>query len=929
MTSQDELPVGREPELEAVADLLDRDRVGSAVLELEGEPGIGKTTVFRTALSRARESGYRVLTCRPAESEMSLAFVSLGDLLEPVFDETRSSLPSPQRSALEAALSRVEPAETFGRVAVSRATLAVLRALGSQAPVLIAVDDFQWLDPSSAAVLSFALRRLVDAPVRLLVTRRSGEGTEAVGPGSDVPVRREVIGPVSVEQLGRLIALRTQTLLPPPRLAELHTTSGGNPYFALEIVAALESMATPLDSSERLPMPPDIAALLRRRIISLSPAGLEATQLTAASPQRTATFVARLLGGDEGLQEAIADGILERDGERLSFTHPLLGSVVYGDLDPPLRQEIHQRLATATEDPDERALHLARARLEPDAAAATELDAAAARAYRRGAAAAAAEFQNQACRLTPVTLDDQRLDRLLRNAEYHLAAGDTAGGRSLLEGLLEERPSGTRRAQVALRLGQVRYLSDDVPTAHQLFADAARASGDDVALRAEAEQALAFTAMLGGDIPTALEHAHVSLELAQQLEEPRIRALALCRVALNEFLVGRGLRRESFEQAVELEAGHLDDAPIEWLPSYAYAWSCLMADDFETARIVYDGLRKAADDRGDERFSASVWFAASELETRAGNWAEAARLAERAVERARQAGLATIYVWSRYTQALVDAHLGHVQPARDAAADALELAGELGAIAPITQTTAALGFLELSLDDPAAAHDHLGPLSELIATVGIAEPGVVRFMPNEIEALITLGQLDQADHLLGLLDERAQALDRVSVRAAVARCRALRAAAVGEFDTARIAIEEALGQHARLNEPFELGRTLLAQGVIERRALQRSRARALLDRALELFDGLGAALWAEKAAAELARIPGRQPVAGGLSEAERRVAELAAQGLANKEIAARLYVTVRTVEAHLSKAYAKLGIRSRSQLAARLLELQNTVGFHN
>jgi DNA-binding CsgD family transcriptional regulator len=924
-----ELPVGRERQLKAVDELLDRDRVGGAALEFEGEAGIGKTTVFRAGVSRARESGFRVLSCRTAESEMSLGFVSLGDLLEPILDETGSLLPAPQRSALEAALSRVEPEESFGRVAVSRATLAVLRALSSEAPVLIAVDDLQWLDPSSAAVLNFAVRRLADAPVRLLLSRRTGAGTEVLGAGDDLPVRREVLGPLSVEQLGRLITQRTDTLLPPPRLAELHRTSGGNPYFALEIVAALESLATPLDSGEPLPVPSDVAALLRRRITSLSAAGLEAAQVTAASPQRIATFVTAVLGDETGLREAIADGILELHADRLSFAHPLLASVVYADLDRARRQQIHHRLAAAAGDPDERALHLARATLEPDAGAAAELDAAATRAYRRGAPAAAADFQDHACRLTPLTLEDERFDRLLRNAEFHLAAGDTTHGRSLLEDLLDERPAGRHRAQVCLRLGQVRYMSDDVATAHQLFSAAASDAGDDHALRAEAEQALAFTAMLGGDIPTALDHAHVSLRVAQQLEEPRILALALCRVALNEFLAGQGLRRDWFERAVELESGHLDDAPIEWLPSYAYAWSCLMADDFETARTVYAGLDRTAEERGDERFSASVWFATSELETRVGNWAEAGRRAERAVERSRQAGLATIYVWSRYTQALVAAHLGHVQPAREAADDALKVAGELGATAPITQTTALLGFLELSLDEFAAAHDRLGPLSELIVTVGIAEPGVVRFMPNEIEALIALGQLDEADHLIALLDERAQKLDRISARAALGRCRALRAAAVGEFDAARAALEEALQQHGRLNEPFELGRTLLAQGTIERRALQRSRARTVLGQALELFDGLGAALWAEKAAAELARIPGRQPVASGLSEAERRVAELAAQGLANKEIAARLYVAVRTVEAHLSKVYAKLGVRSRSQLVARLAEGQNTVGFHN
>lgn len=308
----------------------------------------------------------------------------------------------------------------------------------------------------------------------------------------------------------------------------------------------------------------------------------------------------------------------------------------------------------------------------------------------------------------------------------------------------------------------------------------------------------------------------------------------------------------------------------------------------------------------------------SELECRLGHWDRAAALATEAVQRSRLAGLGTLRAWALHAQALVQAHAGQGDEARATIAEGLRVARGAGALAQASQLTSTLGFLELSCGDPAAAHAPLGPLAELVGSYGVVEPGVVRFMPDEIEALIGLGQFDAAQRLLSLLEERALALDRVSMRAAAARSRALLTAARGSFDAARAAIAEALAQHERLDEPFELGRTLLAQGAIERRGLRRAAARAALTRAREIFDGLGAPLWSERAASELARIPGRGPASPELTEAERRVATLAAEGLANKEIAARLYVTVRTVEAHLSKAYAKLGLRSRAQLAARL-----------
>ncbi|HEU4977653.1 MAG TPA: AAA family ATPase, partial [Solirubrobacteraceae bacterium] len=653
--------VGRERELLAVAALIEPAATACFALALDGEPGIGKTSVLERGVALGRERGYTVLGCRPVESESALAFVSLGDLLEPVAsDAAVRAMPAIQQRALETALARRPPGEAFGRHAVSRATLAVLRALADDAPVLIAIDDAQWLDASTEAVLRFALRRLRDSPVRALLALRSERGVQPSVLGGEVAVQRIAIGPLSADELGRVVADRLDVSLARPRLAELHATSGGNPYFALEIVRALLARGEPVGSGGPLRAPESIAVLLRARLARRSPAALDVLLLAAASPQPTASRTERVAGSAEGLREAVAEGMLEHDGDRLRFTHPLLASVVYAGADPLLRREAHARLAAATDDPDERAAHLARATADPDETVAADLSAAAHRAARRGAPATAAELEEHALRLTPPDLDELRFARSLRTAEYRLAAGDTERGRLLLERLLETSSHPARRARLALRLGQVRYTSDDVAAARALFDSALAEAGDDDGLRAEAEQALAFTAMLGGDIPTALARARSSLRLAERAGEPRILSLALCRVGLTQFLGGHGLDRPLFERALELETDHLDEVPVEWLPSYAFAWSCLMADDLPAARALYEQLARTAEERGDERFTASVLFATSELETRAGNWGAAVRLAAEAVERSRQSGLGTIHAWALCAKALVAAHLGQV-----------------------------------------------------------------------------------------------------------------------------------------------------------------------------------------------------------------------------------------------------------------------------
>ena len=280
------IPVGRERELEMAAELIARRNGASSALIFEGGPGVGKTTVLNAAVASALSSGCRVLSCRPAESEASLPFVALGDLLEPAFEAGFDQLPPAQRNALAVALARVDPTVTFGRLAVSRATLAMLRELARESPVVIAIDDAQWLDRSTAQVLAFAMRRLGEAPVHVLLTQRSGGDADLIALSRDVPKTRLTVGPLTLELLGRLISEHFEITLTRPRLRELHATTGGNPYFALEILRALAGRNAPLAPGEALPVPHDIAVLLRSRISSLSDPARDALLLIAAPRSR-------------------------------------------------------------------------------------------------------------------------------------------------------------------------------------------------------------------------------------------------------------------------------------------------------------------------------------------------------------------------------------------------------------------------------------------------------------------------------------------------------------------------------------------------------------------------------------------------------------------------------------------------------------------
>jgi DNA-binding CsgD family transcriptional regulator len=903
--------IGRHREKAEADRFLDLVTEGPAALVIEGEAGIGKTTVWRAALDAARSRSYRVLICRASESEGALSFLGLGDLLEGAGGDALKLLPEPQRVALEQALRR-SAGDSPDRVSVARGALSVFRASAAEAPTVVAIDDVRWLDTPSAVVLRFVVHRLTDERLGFLVSVRDGGATSleldhAFAGGALVRLRLESL---SFEELEEVVRLHLPVSFTRPTWRALHRISGGNPFFALQLADALERRGGQALGPE-LPIPQTLADAVRERLAALSPSAQAALLPVAALAQPTLALVQAGAAEAEGVEEAVQAGVLQIDGERLRFAHPLLASFVYGDAPEAVRRAVHRRLAALVADPEENALHLGRGAVDPDEPVAATLEATADRAAKRGHREIAAELAEHAERLTPTARADDRARRVRKAAGFLYAAGDGRRSLEILEELVERLPPSEERAR-ALRL--LALVVDDVPRSTALLEQALVEAGDDLELCSQVFTLLSAKESWGGDWGAGARRLRKAVELAERSGGGAAIATASARLAWAE--VGPD-RLPLIERAVEIERSLPEFLPYPDSPSHLYGVVLLAADRFDEARQQLEGSYERGLALGDShRLVHLGWLA--ELELRAGNWERALAHARACEVLGRQFGTRDADAWGAWSRALVEAHLGNVDAAAEAGERASRLARAIGFQWIIALSELALGFLHLSAGREAAALDHLLPLLAERAGVELHPSLVARTHSNAIEALVGTGELGHAETLARRLEKHARAMPVPSAMAAAARCRALVLAQGGDLPAARASIEHALAAHVLLLEPLELARTYLAKGSIERRAKQKAEARASLARAEEIFAELGARLWLERARRELARTGLTRLVDRELTPTELRVAELAASGSQNKEIAGALFVSVKSVEANLSRVYAKLGIRSRVELASRL-----------
>lgn len=905
---------GRERELAVAGEFLDHAPEQPTALLVEGDPGAGKTTIWQAVVERAEATGFRVLQARPAEAETKLALSAVADLYDDVPASAYAALPAPQRASMDVALLRVDP----GSTALARRTLAAavrnsLGVLAAARPLLVAVDDVHWLDAASAAVLRYAMRRLRTGDLRWLLARRTAARAslapdDCLGAGAVVHLH---VTPLGASPLRQMLCERFDRTLGRPALMRIVEASGGNPLHALEIARELAQQQSRSHGTE-LPVPADLQALVGRRLRRL-PTRTRNEVLAAAA---LAAPEVSLLDEDALAPAEEADLVHIDARGRITFTHPLIASAVYRSASTARRRKIHAGLAPLVADTEQRARHLALAATDPDEHIADLLVAGATLARRRGSWEAAAELLERAHDLTPAERRDEATARLVAAAEHHAHAGDRARARVLLEQTLDPTLDGAQRAAALRVLAEISYHDGNFVEARRLYTEAL-AHADDLRLAAVVELGISYTHSNTWDHDAAATHAARAHRLAAHAGDPGLIARTLAHVVMYDFLCGRSVDWTRLERAVHLEDTDAIVA-LETRPTVIAALLQLYVGQHGVAREHLRAIADDAADRGDESDLAFIMLWRSWLETRAGDYRAADDLVDQGLAVAALTGSHSTHAWLLAERALIRAHRGDVDGTRRDCAEVTALLPRFGNRLTLIWVTASLALLELSLGDPHAAWAASARLTTFVEEHGVRDPAPVFFLPDALEALIAIGELDRADGVLRDLEARADALDRVWAVAAAARCRALLQAARGDLDGALAAVDRSRAVHSRIDMPFEAARTHLVAGAIERRCRRRAAARASFEDALARFEHLRAPLWADQARRQLDRTGTRRSSGDLLTPTERRVAELAARGLTNREVAARLFISPKTVESNLARVYRKLGIMSRAELGGHM-----------
>jgi DNA-binding CsgD family transcriptional regulator len=916
--------IARAPELAAIERFLSHAGDGPSAFLLEGPAGIGKTILWASGCASAAAHGCTVLTTAPTRSESSIPLAGFWDLFANVDDEFLAVLPAPQRRALEVALLRSDPDEAArppDQRALAVGAAALLRAMAGVAPVVLAIDDVQWLDDGSASVLAFALRRMGDAPVAVLLSLRD----QLPSPGplaieAAVPrFERCTLGPLPLAAIHHIFVDRLDQRFPRPTLVRIEEASGGNPFYALELGRALVRSSEAPAPGRPLPVPETLDALTTERIESLPERTREALTVAALTTEPSVEVLARA-GVDDpasALEPAVRDGVVAITEGTVRFTHPLLVSTALAHADPAELRHVHARLAAAVTSKDARALHTGLAASVPDEMAARMLDDAAHRVRGRGVPAGAAELYELAESLTPPEQTEDRRRRRFDAARCLFEAGESQEARRLLEAQIAGLEPGPERARSLQLLGQIVGRSASWREALVSATQALAEPGGDDGLRAAIERDIAFCHVCLGDLGSSIQHVTVAAELAERAGTRGILAQALASLTILRFLSGQGLDDRMLERALSLDDG-AHTSPWEPRPRFVAALLLLWTIRLDEARGAFSALRAEAAERGDETIIPSIDLYLVLASLWAGDPGAAQRFADEALDVATLIGEPVTNALAFTCSALVDAYAGRTAPAFERGAEALGLFFASAFMLYTTFPLMALGFAELSAGAPAAADERLRPLADLTTMMPLGNPILAIFLPDEIEAVIALDDLDRAGMYLAWMEDRNRATPHPWAEAVVERCAALLAAGRGDLDDALVRAERALRAHEALPMPFERARTVLVKGLVHRRRREKRLADETLREALEAFESLAAPLWAERARAELSRVGLRPKAPAELTETELRVAELAAGGLTNREVGEAAFLSPKTVEKVLSRVYRKLGIGSRAELGARV-----------
>lgn len=883
--------IGRDQEVDRIEDIVASIARGARFVVIRGDAGIGKTALWRWAVQRSRQAGYLTLATRGSvEADLHGPMVGLVELF---------ATTNPAPGTLEPDVDR------FVR---GRAVLTTLRRLTVETPVVVAIDDVNWLDPVSAGALRYALRRVVDEPVLVLATERFDPSTAPDDRTIPTDRREEIfLGPLSLDAT-RIIAGTVADFIPRPTLARIHALSGGNPLYATELARAAELFDDSLETS----VPPTLLAALTSRVAGVADSVLEIMQLAAAYGPASAAALARAAGVSDVtplVTAAVESGLLTVGDDLLvRFAHPLLASVVLAGVEPSRRQVLHARLAATVDDADARARHLALSCTGVDAGAATELQEAATRAARRGASALAADFAWHSVRVTPPGDIEDKVRRVFAAIVHRAAAGHKATALAEGDHLVATLPEGPIRAEaIALRVGL------DFDGGDEFLEQALAEAGSDDGLRGRILELRGWLDIVHrAEVRKGMALAEEALAIARRLDDPTMEMLAASTVAAASLLLGHP-RDDLMDRALAL-AETVPGPRLGRGPAGVHARHCLWGGRLDEARTILEDLHRAGVQAGIEFQRPYRILDLAGLEIAAGNLAVAADLADDGIESAADAGNAQAVAWLCYPVGIVRAHLGDVDRASEAARVLQSRAADQDGRTRLVMAHHVRGMIALAAGDPAAALAALEPALQMARDVGVRLPSPVPVLPDAIEASALVGAADACADLAAELDEQAADLGQLPwVVAAAQRGRGLAALAAGDDDAIEL-LGDAAGAFDAMGYVIDAARALLLQGYALRRFGRRNRSADVLSDARRQFLAIGAEPWAALAAAELERVaPGREQAE--LTPMEARIAALVAAGKRNREIAGELFVSVSTVESHLTRMYRKLEVRSRTELA--------------
>ena len=898
---------GRDPEREAIAALLNRARAGNGgALVVRGVAGSGKSTLLADAVADAvAGDGDTVLRTSGVESESPLAFAALQRLLWPLRGRL-DSLPQPQQVALRAVLG--EASGEGDRYLAFLATLSLLADAAEDGPVVAVVDDAQWLDDASAAALLFAARRLDAERVALLFAARDGDARRFEAP--DLPTL--TLEGVSGKDAATLLSARTGGAVDPGVRDQLVAATGGNPLALVELSAALDADQlagrTPLPSP--LPLTGGVERAFLDRYRRLTEAAQRLLLVAAADDTGRLTVVRdaaeRLDAGDDALDAAERSGLLSVDGTVLSLYHPLVRSAVYRAATSAGRRAVHRALAEALQDdPDRRAWHLAAATDRPDDAVVAALDAVAQRAAGRGGHEAAAAAWSRAAELT--TGGEERGRRLYLAASSAWLGAHPSRAAALAESAAAQLTEPVLRAQLLTLQGQIAWNTRSLNDGYDLILQAAEvAAGADDELARQLAMLAASLAAFGGRSPRDVEPTKLVGQPAADAA-PRTRAAH----ALLQGFVAVADRRwgpavAGFREAFALtDAAPVDDHVLQ--PNLGVA-SWLVDDDARTLRLHEEQLTAA-------RRSGALTMVEHALtrgfyaQVTTGAWSKAAAAAAEALPLAASTGHVGMTALPHAELALVAALRGE-----EAADDHVDEAARIRERHPVGITDGiVVDLIHWTRGLRAAAT----PATALHHLEQVRAPWIRRMAaPDLFELAIRAGRPEVAAEWLAEVTAFAKEVQSPAATALAEHGRAL----LADGAEAERHFELALAAHADSPRTPDRARTELAFGEWLRRNRRRVDARGHLRAALAIHEELGAAPMAERAAQEL-RASGetarRRDVSTttDLTAQERQVAALVQQGLSNKDAAARLFVSPRTIDFHLRNVFTKLGVTSRGELA--------------